>query len=524
MKSSLEALFALSLLAVVAIGAACSGSGGGGGGGDDDDEVLPTPERPGFVVMRLDTMLSIAVADGSDLVDLTTAPNGYKSLVGFTDDDRVIYKVTTLPAVSATAGNLWIVGVDGSANTLLASDVYGVEGWADPSHLLIRRGLSPEFDATPNRDLFVLSMTGEETVLANSAEDEVFAGQLGSTVVFIRGNPVVTANLFAVPALGGAAIPLTSDGGPKSFAGFTGTSRVVYETGSPANVYAVNLTGGAPDALATRPDAERVAGIRGNRVVITVVIPTKAASESDLYAIDDDGTNESTLSATPDFEDDLKGITDSGTALVLKQTSFDPPAYELLSMTLAGAGETLVANLTNDSILVIDGETIVYAFGDSGAGDILAVESDGTDARALADASNDEVFLAFANGHVLFRSGTPEKVWSVDIDGGNPEKLRNDDSGETFSTVLGPMTVMTVVGAGNKTDLVAANTSGGNLRTLANDEDTESFRWITPDGRVIYTLNQGAFLDDVFIVNPDGTGAVNLTDRADEDVFLGFLP
>ena len=128
------------------------------------------------------------------------------------------------------------------------------------------------------------------------------------------------------------------------------------------------------------------------------------------------------------------------------------------------------------------------------------------------------------NGHVLFRSGNPEKVWSVDIDGGSPETLRDDASGDTFNVALGPITVMTIVGAGNKTDLVAASTAGGNLRTLAADEDTESYRGITPDGRVIYTLNQGVFLDDVLIVNGDGTGTVNLTDRADEDEFLGFLP
>ena len=141
-KSSVEALFALSLLAVVSIAAACSGGGGGGGGDDDDDDVLPTPERPGFVVMRLDTMLSIAAADGSTLVDLTAGPNGEKSLVGFTDDDRVLYLVK--PAVSSTAGDLWIVGVDGTGNQLLAADVYGVNGWADATHLLFTRGPGPD--------------------------------------------------------------------------------------------------------------------------------------------------------------------------------------------------------------------------------------------------------------------------------------------------------------------------------------------------------------------------------------------
>lgn len=523
MKSSLEALVAASLLALVTVAAACSGGGGGGGGADDDDDdVLPTPERPGFVVMRLDTMLSIAVADGSDLVDLTTAADGEKSLVGFTTNDRVLYLVK--PAVSSTAGDLYIVGVDGTGNQLLAPDVYGIDGWADPTHLLFTRGPGPELVFPPRRDLFVVSMDGDETILANTVEDETFAGQVGSTIVFIRGVANSNANLFSIPALQGTETQLTTDGGPKSFAGFTGTNRVVYKTGTPADVYAVNLTGGAPDPLATRPEAEDVAAISGSRVVILVVIPTMDASESDLYAVDDDGGNEATLAATPDFPETVAGITASGLALVLRQTSFDPPAFEFFSITLAAANETPLADLTNGGVLAIDGETVVYSSGGAGAGDIFAIESDGTGLRTLADDAADDIFLDFANGHVLFRSGTPEKVWSVDIDGGTAETLRDDASGETFNVALGPMTVMTIVGVGGKTDLVAARTAGGDLRTLASDDDTESFRGITPDGRVIYTLNQGAFLDDVFIVNGDGTSSINLTDRANEDEFLGFLP
>lgn len=523
MKSSLEALFALSLLALVAVAAACSGgSGGGGGSDDDDDDVLPTPARPGFVVMRLDTMLSIAVADGSDLVDLTTGPNGEKSLVGFTPDDRVVYMVK--PAVSSTAGDLWIVDVDGTNNTPLATGVYGVDGWADPTHLLFTRGPGPDLVFPPKRDLFVVSMDGDEAPLANTIQDETFAGQVGSTVVFIRGVANTNANLFAIGFDQGTETALTTDGGPKSFAGFTGTNRVVYKTGSPADVYAVNLTGGAPDPLATRPEAEEVVAIRGNRVVILVVIPTMDASESDLYAVDDDGGNEATIAATPDFPETVAGITESGLVLVLRQTAFDPPTFEMVSITLAGANETLLTDLTNGGVLAVDGETIIYSSGGAAAGDIFAIESDGTGQRTLADAAGDDIFLTYLNGHVLFRSGTPDKVWTVDADGGNPETLRDDPSGDSFNVALGPMTVLTIVGAGAKTDLVAANTGGGGLRTLAADEDTESYRAITPDGRVIYTLNQGIFLDDVLIVNGDGTGMLNLTDRADEDEFLGFLP
>lgn len=513
-----RSLALLSLVSSVLLAAACSG-GGGHGGGDDDDDVLPTPARPGFVVLRLDTMLSIANADGSDLVDITDAPGGEKSLVGFTDDDRVVYMVK--PAVSSTAGDLWIVGVDGSDNHLLAAGVYAVHGWVGGDRLLFQRGPGPELAFPPRRDLYAVTMSGVETPLATAAEDESLAGVRGTTVVFLRGVPSLDADLFAIPVSGGAEVPLTSSGGPKSFAGFTGTDRVVYKDGAPnTDVYAVDLTGGTPNALATRANPEDVAAIRGSRVVILEIIPTMDASESDLYAIDEDGRNEVALAVAVDIPETLAGLTASGRGLILRQTGFDPPAFELFSIPLSGGSETALDDLTDGGVLIIDGETIVY----SGGGDLFAIESDASGAQTLASGPTDEEFLGYAGGRVLFKSGTPSKVWSVAVGGGSPVKLRDTMDGETFNVVLGPMTVMTVIGAGNKTDLVAARTSGGNLRTLASDDDTETFRAITPDGRVIYTLNQGQFLDDVLIVNPDGTGTVNLTGRAGEDELLGFLP
>lgn len=507
------------LLFLAALAPACSGSGGGGGGGDDDDDVLPTPLRPGFVVMRLDTMLSIAVADGSDLVDVTDAPDGPKTFVGFSDDDRVLYLSKT--AALSTAGDLYIVDVDGQNNTLLAEDVYTIEAWTDSDRLLVTRGPGPDLSANPQRDLYVVSVDGVETPIATTAEDESFAGQSGQTLVCLRGNPATDADFFAISTQGGSETPLTTDGGKKAFAGFTSTSRVVYKSGNPADVFSVALTGGAPATLADRAESEDVAAIRGTRVVIVHVAGTPEAPSHDIYGIDEDGSDEAAIAATPDVPESVAGLTESGRVLILTTTNIDPLTIELATVGLDGAGEVALGDFSDGAVLEIDGETILYSDG----GDLFAIEADGTGERTLADEAAAETFIELVNGHVLFRAGAPEKVWTVDLDGGTPEALRSgDDAGETFNVALGPMVVMTVLGAGNKTDLIAANTAGGGLRTLAEDDDTETYRFITPDGRVVYTLNQGPFLDDVFIVNADGTNAINLTDRQDEDVFLGFLP
>ena len=514
MKKAAEALLALSLFSLSIAAAACSG--GGGGDDDDDDGTLPTPERPGFVVMRLDTMLSIARADGATLVDVDDGPGGEKSLVGFTEDDRVIYMDKA--AVSSTAGDLWITAVDGSGNALLSPGIYGVYGWADGSHLLVQRGPAPELAFPPRRDLLVVGAEGNTTPLADSVEDESFAGQVGTTVVFYRGVPTQDCDLFAIPALGGTEVQLTDDGGPKRFAGFAGT-RAVYEAGATADVYSVDVSGaGDPVVLGDRANAEAVVGIRGNRVVIKEIIPLKDAVEGDLYAVDADGANEADLAATADFPEDLAGITGDANAVVLRQTSFDPILYELFTIPLAGGTETILGDVTGGAVLLVNAETIVYSSGEPGEADIFAIESDGSDLRTLAENPGDDTYLAFANGHVLFKNGTPEKVWTVDLDGGDAERLRETPDGEQLATVLGPMVVLAAGG-----DLFAANTSGGGLRTLSADPETDAFRAITPDGRVIFTRNS-AFLDDVWIVNGDGTGEVNLSDRIDEDEYLGFLP
>lgn len=523
----LQILVLVLLVALAAMAPACSGGGGGGGGDDDDDDdVLPTPTRPGFVVLRLGTNLTLVRADGIGLVDVPQSSDRIE-FVGLAAGDRILYSVKA--SALATTSAIFAINPDGTGNTLLADDVSGVLDWADSTHLLVYKGPGPDVAFPPSRDIHLLGADGSDVPLAAETEDESFAGVFGASLVLVRGDSAAQdQNLVARPLLGGGTeTALTSDGGIKAFEGFTASGRVVFRKGASGDIFSVPLTGGTAVTLADGVNNEIVVAIHGERVVFEEEVPVMTASQNDVYAVNSDGTDRATISATADFPDNVVGITDAGVVLVSRQTSFEPMnfTFDLVAVPIAGGGETVLSDITGGGVAAVDGETVFFAAGATqGELDIFAIESDGSGLRTLAGDAGDDVFLALVNDHVLFRAGTPEKVWSVGVNGGSPERLRDTSDGETFAAALGPVAVMTIVGAGGKTDLVAANTSGGGERTLAEDPDTETFRGMTPDGRVIYTLNKGIFLDDVLIVNADGTGMVNLTDRQDEDEFLGFLP
>lgn len=527
-RSPLRSILVLSLAALSVVGtAACAGGGGGNGGGDDDDDDgTPTPPaRPGWVVFRLQETLSIAEADGDpSLVDVTTAPAGAKTLVGFSSNDDVVYMVAT----SSGKGDLYAVGVDGTNDRLLATEVTSTFDWADGTHLLVQKGPGPAQMFPPSRDLYVVPVDGTgEVALATDAQDEEFGGLHGSTVVFRRGPNNAESALWAIPALGGTATQLTSETGPELFDAFSASGRVIYRNGpvGNSNVYSVPLAGGSPATLADGPNPELPAFVQGERVVIQEEVPTMDASEGNVKSVNADGTGAADLSATPDVPENALAISEGGQVLISLQTSFDPPAIDLVSVPAAGGTPVTLGSIADGGIAwpVPHGET-VFLLADAGT-TLKAIETDGSGERTLDTAGGEIQVWAVTASRVIYAVAgqAGQKLWSVPGAGGNAVQLRQDAGADTFAASLANIVVMSVPGQDNLGDVVAVDSDGGNLRVLAGEPEPEQFRAITPDGRVIFT-RKTAFLDDLFIVGADGTGEIGLSDRADADVYLGFLP
>ncbi len=510
------------LLAVLA--AACSS--GGGGGGKDRGTNPPEPARPGWVVFRLHDTLTVVEADGTGKIDLDTS-TGTKSLVGFTDQDEIVYRV----AVNSTAGNLYVVGIDGSDKTLVASNVYRVLAWPDASHLIVEKGPGPDLAVNPRRDLYLVPLDGSgELALADETQDEAFGGIFGSTLVFRRGPVTGPADLYAIPALGGSEVQLTSAGPAELFFGFTDSGRVVYtSSGTNSDVFSVKLDGTGLATVSDSPERENAVAIRGERVIVQEAVLVEDPelgnyTVGNVYAANADGTGHTELAVTDDVPEDFQAITEDGRVVVLRQTSFDPPEFELLSVPNEGGAETILATLETSGMDRVVGDTVLFHRGDPS--DLIAIGADGEGERTLANLDGEEVVNAIEQERVIFSVTTNdvEKLWSVRLTGGSEIQLRESEDYETFNAALANRVVMTIPGEGGKTDIATVNSAGGELTVVAADPDNEVFRDITPDGRVIFTRNRGQFLDDLLIVKYDGTGEVNLSNRPDEDVYLGFLP
>ena len=505
------------LTATLAAAAACSG--GRGGGGTATPATPTPPARPGFVVLRLHETLSIAKADGTALVDITGAPAGTKTLVGFAPGDHVLYAVAT----TTTSNQIWSVKVDGSGNSLLSSGVTDFSGFADASHLLVQKGPGPDVTANPSRDLWLVPTDGSgEIALATSSGDESFQGIHDSTIVFRRGPPTGPADLYAIPALGGAETRLTTTNAAVAFKGFTSSGRVVYAAAG--NLFAIGLDGNSPATIANGPNPEDVIAIQGERIVYVDKVPLMGAVDGDLYAINSDGTAKATLAASAGQPESFAAIT-SDRLLFKRETSFMPPTLALFTIPLAGGTETSIGDISNGGIDGVDGSTIVYHTGSPAK--IHAIQADGTGGRTLTTGTTEDAVALIVSGRVLFTAfdGSAMKLFSIAETGGTAVQLRPGAGDDVLAAVTpASIVVISIAGPGGDPDLVGAALTGGGLHDLAASSDPEQFRAVTPDGRIIYTRHRGSFLDDVYLIGGDAAGDVNVTDRPDADVYLGFLP
>lgn len=545
----LSVLFSASVLVSIA---ACSGGGGGGGGGggDDDDTPPPTPARPGWVGIRfktpaVDQVMSVRILDGTTTLEDLALPVGAKSLVGFTDpsasagDEKLIVMVKV--ALTSTAGDLYVADVTGANEQLIATGVSEVFDWADPTHLIVQKGKGPDQAFPPVRDLYVVPVTSPfgEVALATDSADEEFGAVANGKVIFRRGLLTGEANLWTVDALGGTPSALTtdvSDPGAEIFFGVTPSNRVVYSGGSATNfdLFSIPLAGGTRTTLADGASPEIPYRIVGERVIfVENVQPDPDFIEGNVRSVNADGSSLQDLSATPDVPENPVGVTPGGVVLITKQTSFgdpnatppEPPIIDLIGVPITGGTESALGSVVGGGVDAIVGERIVKHMTDDGSafGTITAIDVGGSNQDTLA---TNAVFRGATSSRVIYGTmeGADEKLFSVSVNGGNGVKLRDEAGTDTFKGSAGNVLVLSVPGVGGVEDLVAVDSNGGNLRTLAGDADAEQFRALMPDGRVIFSRRRGAFLDDIYVVNHDGTGEIGLTERSDNDVYVGHLP
>ncbi|HET6444199.1 MAG TPA: hypothetical protein VFI27_06410 [candidate division Zixibacteria bacterium] len=203
---------------------------------------------------------------------------------------------------------------------------------------------------------------------------------------------------------------------------------------------------------------------------------------------------------------------------------------EIYVINADGTGERRLTNSRSDDVTPDwspDGDRIAFGSTVDNNGDIYTMKADGSDQRRLThheakelhpDWSPDGRRMAFVSD----RDGDLE-IYVMDSDGGNQVRLTNSSAGDMSPdwSPDGTRILFNSERDGNW-EIYVMDSDGSNQRSLTGSPDWEIFPSWSPDGTKIayFSMLPGGQKQDVFTMNVDGTGVLQLTNRpntVDED-------
>lgn len=264
-----------------------------------------------------------------------------------------------------------------------------------------------------------------------------------------------------------------------------------------------------------------------------------ATGNYEIYSINPDGTGLTNLTNNP-ASDVLPAWSPDGTKIAFS-SRFRPgdTSREIYVMNADGSGQQrLTNNAAFDSVpsWSPDGSKIIFTSGRDGNAEIYVMNADGSNQTRLTDHTGGDFSARYHPGEskILFdRSaddGTfgPIALYTMKPDGTNIRKLTDDSLQAGFPDWSpSPGRIVFVdnsCGDCPASDVFVMNPSGGNIRQLTDNFGNNLFPHYSPDGRKItFTHEDGppfSFDDeDIYTMNADGTGRVNLTNTPTADEF-----
>lgn len=259
----------------------------------------------------------------------------------------------------------------------------------------------------------------------------------------------------------------------------------------------------------------------------TVIYETfVSATESNLYAIDEDGTNPRTLASTAQREH-FRGVSLDG--WVIYDCDVSGGGSELVSVRIADGAERVLDSSSSGKLFrgVTADNRVVYQMSSPTSGGINSVRPDGSAPVVLVDepSANAEFIDAMPDGRVLYQlcrrvtGDVPrcdaDGLYSVAADGTDRRLLAAGMPRVALTTADGR--VLYEVGG----DIFSVPAAGGAAVALASSPDHEWNPRLLPDGRVLYA-RQVANQWDVYLVNADGSGTRPLLTSSDHEFVSGI--
>jgi Tol biopolymer transport system component len=376
------------------------------------------------------------LADGTGTVALA-ASTDTETYAGMTPAGKVIYQRYT-----ATAGlDLYAVNADGTGAVVLSST---------PSHDSFA-GVTPS-----GKVLFSFSLAGQYSLGSINADgtgsttlwaDAIYlpgylAAAPGGDLIFGALSSSILGSFYRVSENGGTPAVLATNTVPFAyeyrFGGLTASGQAVFNWKTPAGDRDV-VSGGI--ALAATADDEWFVGATASGRVVYQKVVASGDGNSDLYAVNLDGTGTAALANSADYEI-FNSILPDGRILYARGVSTD--GGNLYSVAADGSGTAALANTSDYEVFkgVTANGRVVYERTQGSTTYVYAVNADGTGMTPLAN----------TGGHAFFAGTTPSgKVL-----------LRR------FSTFL------------NTTDIYIVNDNGTGLMPLANSGDNETSGAVLP--------------------------------------------
>lgn len=167
------------------------------------------------------------------------------------------------------------------------------------------------------------------------------------------------------------------------------------------------------------------------------------------------------------------------------------------------------------------GDRLIYTRTTAGQKDLLSVKLDGSGTATLAATASDEFFLGLAGSRVIYlrANGSGYDLRSVAPDGSGDLLLAANVLGDPYGTYVlldGSWVVFTSLASGAG-DLYAVQADGTGLTRLASGPTRESLSGYPAScldpttGLIVYTRDEGSGNTSIHGIQPDGSGAVQLT-------------
>jgi len=231
-----------------------------------------------------------------------------------------------------------------------------------------------------NDDVFAVNDDGSGfTELLGGAQADMAVGVLGNQV-FIRRGPDNGADLYALNIDGGALVPLATSEAGEEFRGAS-DGRVVYESGTydlGGNLYSVALDGSDVRAIAASPDArEYLLQIEGGRVYVSSTTVEGETARAEILSTALDGSDRISL------HDDASFAALIGDRAILYAGGLD---MDIVSVPLTGGEPAVLTESEREEWLYgrLGSNLIVHAGTYGVEGDLLRFAVDGSSSNLLA--------------------------------------------------------------------------------------------------------------------------------------------